>query len=74
VIDNQLPDGLGIDLCRVLARRAPAVALVLHTADPTTPHLVDQALAIGRVHVVGKQTRATALLNVLDALAASPVD
>lgn len=31
VVDNRLPDGRGIDLCRKVAASAPDVALILHT-------------------------------------------
>ena len=31
VVDNRLPDGRGIDLCREVSAAAPQVALILHT-------------------------------------------
>ena len=31
VVDNRLPDGRGVDLCREIADSQPGVALILHT-------------------------------------------
>jgi response regulator of citrate/malate metabolism len=31
VIDNHLPDGTGIDLCRTLTAQTPSVRLLIHS-------------------------------------------
>ncbi len=63
VIDNQLPDGLGVDLCRRLAQAAPDVFLLLHTGVATEA-LALQAVQAGVV-VVPKATRADDLLAAI---------
>jgi DNA-binding NtrC family response regulator len=30
-VDNRLPDGRGIDLCRAISAQQPAMTLILHT-------------------------------------------
>ncbi len=63
VIDNQLPDGQGVDLCRQLRLSAPQVRLILHSGM-VTPGLEAEASALG-VAVVAKATRADALLTAI---------
>lgn len=67
VVDNQLPDGRGVDLCRTLAGVAPDVALVLHSGT-VSPELEDEARAIGVTAVVTKSVRGAELLAALDEL------
>lgn len=64
VIDNQLPDGLGIDLCRVLAVETPEVRLVFHTGI-LGPDTARAALDAGAHAVVAKSVRATGLLEAI---------
>ena len=63
VIDNQLPDGLGINLCRTLARTTPQVTLLLHTGV-ITKDLERQARHAG-VTVIPKAIRPDNLLNAI---------
>src|SRR5450631_403147 len=36
IIDNELPDGSGVDLCRMLKAQTPDVTLLLHTGVTST--------------------------------------
>jgi len=67
VVDNQLPDGRGVDLCRTLAAAAPEVALILHSGV-VSPELEAQARAVGVAAVVTKSARGAELLAALDDL------
>ncbi|MBI4943391.1 MAG: response regulator transcription factor, partial [Actinobacteria bacterium] len=53
VLDDRLPDGLGVDLCRRLAADRPAVRVVVHATAMTTPEQ-RAALDAGAVAVVSK--------------------
>jgi DNA-binding NarL/FixJ family response regulator len=50
VVDNRLPDGRGIDLCREVSASAPQVALILHTGmiSPTEERQAREA-GVGRI-------------------------
>jgi len=67
VIDNQLPDGRGVDLCRTLSSLAPEVAVILHSGT-ITDDLRREALDAGAAAVVTKSIRGAALLEAIDAL------
>ncbi len=64
VIDNQLPDGTGIDLCRILSRSAPHVAVILHTGVVTSEVALD-SLKAGAVAVIPKEIRTDKLLAAI---------
>lgn len=64
VIDNQLPDGLGVDLCRVLTAEVPEVRLVLHTGI-LGPDTERDARAAGASAVVAKSVRGVDLLDAI---------
>lgn len=53
VVDNRLPDGRGLDLCREVASSAPDVALILHTGM-LTPLEESQANQVGVVRIALK--------------------
>ncbi|HEY2194820.1 MAG TPA: response regulator transcription factor [Actinomycetospora sp.] len=61
VVDNRLPDGRGIDLCALLAREAPEVALIVHSGAVTDAE-TERALALGVAAVVPKSLRGSELL------------
>jgi DNA-binding NarL/FixJ family response regulator len=67
VIDHQLPDGWGVDLCRRVAVDTPAVRLVIHTGM-VGPGLEVAALDAGAAAVVPKTVRGTDLLVALATL------
>lgn len=64
VLDDRLPDGLGIDLCRRLAADRPDVRVVVHTSAMTTTEQ-RAALDAGAVAVVSKNVRPDALLHAV---------
>lgn len=64
VIDNQLPDGSGIELCRQLSRECPEVRLVLHTGA-ITPADARSAEESGIGAVVLKNLRGDGLLEAI---------
>jgi DNA-binding NarL/FixJ family response regulator len=66
VIDQQLPDGLGIDLIRALAQSAPQVTLLLYTAG-VTEAMTRQALRAGAAAVILKSIRADGLIQAIRA-------
>ncbi|MFN0284467.1 MAG: response regulator [Kineosporiaceae bacterium] len=69
VLDNRLPDGLGIDLCRTLTAELPGVRVVLH-AGAMTADEERAAVAAGAAAVVQKSVRADTLIHAVRALAA----
>jgi len=69
VIDNRLPDGLGVDLCRTLSRETPSVALLIYTTD-LTPAGTREALDAGVDAVVLKSIHAQPLIDALRGLVA----
>ena len=66
VIDNELPDGSGIDLCRSLSAEAPDVALLLHTGY-TSALETRAAMDAGASAVVLKTPRGDTLLQAIQA-------
>jgi len=64
IIDNQLPDGRGVDLCRELCVAVPAVVLLLHTAI-VSADLSAEAKHAGAAAVVAKSVRGTELLDAI---------
>jgi DNA-binding NarL/FixJ family response regulator len=64
VIDNRLPDGTWIDLCRELSDDVPEVTLILHTGT-VDGRVVVEAGRAGAVAVVLKEIRTD---NLLDAI------
>ncbi len=64
VIDNRLPDGSGIELCRILTRTTPQVALVLYTGTVTS-NIVLEALQAGATAVLPKTIRTDNLLEAI---------
>jgi two-component system response regulator DevR len=68
VLDTQLPDGSGLDLCRDLATLAPdARALVLTSQD--SEESIVEAMNAGAVGYVLKQVEATSLLSAVRTIA-----
>ena len=66
VIDNELPDGSGIDLCRSLRSDAPEVTLLLHTGAASRTETA-AALDAGAAAVVLKSLRGENLLAAIEA-------
>jgi DNA-binding NarL/FixJ family response regulator len=64
VIDNRLPDGSGIDLCRTLSHSTPQVTLLLHTGTLTS-QVALEALQAGAVAVIPKSIRSDSLLEAI---------
>jgi DNA-binding response OmpR family regulator len=64
VIDNNLPDGYGIDLCRSLTTDAPEVTLLLHTAGINAVQ-TRAALDSGATAVVVKTPQGDSLLEAI---------
>jgi DNA-binding NarL/FixJ family response regulator len=64
VVDNQLPDGRGIDLCQRLRMTVPDVALLLHSGVVTDDdHLL--AFEAGVAAVIPKSISARPLLEAI---------
>ena len=66
VIDNELPDGSGIELCRSLRVEAPEVTLLLHTGA-TSARETAEARDAGAAEVVLKSLRGESLLAAIQA-------
>jgi two-component system, NarL family, response regulator DevR len=66
VIDNELPDGSGVDLCRSLSAEVPEVTLLLHTGS-TSRLETAAALEAGAAAVVLKTLRGDTLLAAIQA-------
>jgi DNA-binding NarL/FixJ family response regulator len=64
VIDNNLPDGRGIDLCRALAKSAPDVTLLIHTGVVTSD-VEREALNAGATAVIRKGLRGDELIRAI---------
>ncbi len=64
VIDNRLPDGRGIDLCRDISHSLPDTALILHTGEVTST-VVLEGLEAGAVAVIPKSTRSGGLIDAI---------
>jgi DNA-binding NarL/FixJ family response regulator len=61
VIDNRLPDGRGIDLCRRLSTLTPEVGLLLHTSTVTD----EEAIEAGVAAIILKSIRSEGLLDAI---------
>ncbi|MCD2195830.1 response regulator [Actinomycetospora endophytica] len=64
VVDNRLPDGGGFELCEVLLREVPEVALVVHSGAVTGAE-TERALALGVHAVVPKSLRGHDLVDAV---------
>lgn len=64
VIDDQLPDGRGVDLCRDIHTAAPHVRLILHSSLVTADE-EREALVSGAIAVIPKSIRAITLLAAI---------
>jgi two-component system response regulator DevR len=64
VLDNHLPDGYGVDLCRTLTTESPDVNVIICSAD-VTPTEELEARSVGAA-VVPKSIRGAELLDALD--------
>jgi two-component system response regulator DevR len=64
VLDHRLPDGSGIDLCRILVDQLPQLAVIIHsgTLDSIEAH---QALDVGAAAVIPKDIRGDELLAAI---------
>jgi CheY-like chemotaxis protein len=71
VVDNRLPDGLGIDLCREISDDLPDVALILH-AGMISPLEESQAYEAGVTRVALKSITGEALLAAVAEFAERP--
>jgi DNA-binding NarL/FixJ family response regulator len=70
VLDNQLPDGLGVDLCRRLTARVPGIAVVMHSGAMTSEDRLE-ALEAGAAAVIPKSIRVDALVQAIKVHAAA---
>jgi DNA-binding NarL/FixJ family response regulator len=68
VMDTQLPDGSGIDLCRDLRRLSPESRAMVLTSDDTEESIV-AAMHAGAVGYVLKQVEAGSLLSAVRTIA-----
>ena len=68
VLDTQLPDGSGIDLCRDLRALSPDSRTLVLTSDDTEESIV-AAMHAGAVGYVLKQVEATSLLSAVRTIA-----
>ena len=64
IIDNDLPDGSGIDLCRSLTADVPDVVTLLHTGAATAAQ-TQAALNAGAAAVVFKTAQGDSLLDAI---------
>jgi two-component system response regulator DevR len=69
VIDNQLPDGSGIDLCKSIAEEFPEVRVVIHSGVLTAEE-ERAAYDAGALAVVPKSIRGTELLEAVQRVGA----
>jgi CheY-like chemotaxis protein len=69
VVDNRLPDGRGIDLCREVFGAAPDVALILHTGM-ISPLEESQAYEAGVVRIALKSIQGDDLMAAVSEVAA----
>lgn len=69
VVDNRLPDGRGIDLCREVSSVAPEVALILHTGLISLLER-SQAYQAGVHRIALKSIRGEELIAAVDEFAA----
>jgi CheY-like chemotaxis protein len=71
VVDNRLPDGRGIDLCREISDSQPEVALILHTTT-VSPLEETQAYQAGVTRVALKSIQGDDLMAALAELTSHP--
>jgi DNA-binding NarL/FixJ family response regulator len=71
VLDDQLPDGAGVGLCRALTRRMPHLRVVIHSTV-VTPWDRAEAFAAGAVDVVLKAITIELLTAAIVAGVAAP--
>jgi len=64
VLDNQLPDGTGTDLCRRLTKEVPGPRVIMHVGAMTATE-ERAALAAGARAVVRKSVRPDALIHAV---------
>jgi len=64
VIDDHLPDGRGVDLCRQLAAQAPTVPVIIY-ATILTAHDRDQAQEAGAAAIIAKSLNGYDLLRAI---------
>lgn len=69
VVDNRLPDGRGIDLCRAVSDSMPGVELILHTGV-MSPLEESQAFEAGVCRVALKSIQGDDLMTALRDFAA----
>jgi DNA-binding NarL/FixJ family response regulator len=69
VVDNRLPDGRGIDLCREISAVEPDVTLILHTGM-ISPVEETQAYAAGVTRIALKSIKGDQLLAAVEEFAA----
>jgi CheY-like chemotaxis protein len=69
VIDNRLPDGRGIDLCRQISAAEPGVTLILHTGM-ISPVEETQAYEAGVARIALKSIQGDDLLAAVEEFAA----
>jgi DNA-binding NarL/FixJ family response regulator len=66
VLDHNLPDGSGVDLCRRLTEVMPGLPVLIHTGAVTSA-LVERAMAAGASAVLPKSVRGEALVRAIRA-------
>jgi DNA-binding NarL/FixJ family response regulator len=64
VLDNQLPDGLGVDLCRRLTTHVPGIPVVMHSGAMTSTESLE-AIGAGAAVVIPKSIRLDALIQAI---------
>jgi DNA-binding NarL/FixJ family response regulator len=69
VVDNRLPDGRGIDLCRAVSTSAPDVALILHTGM-ISPTEESEAYEAGVDRIAMKSIQGDDLISAIAEFAA----
>jgi DNA-binding NtrC family response regulator len=67
ILDEQLPDGSGLDLCRRLLQASPLAKVIYATAFPSFDHVVD-ALKVGAHDYLSKPFEVAALGHAVDRL------
>ena len=68
VVDNRLPDGRGIDLCREVSARRPGITLILHTGM-ISPLEESQAYAAGVTRIALKSIQGDDLVAAVEEFA-----
>lgn len=73
VVDNRLPDGRGIDLCREVSQVMPGIALILHTGM-ISPLEESQAYQAGVARIALKSIQGDELIAAVAEFAASRLE